>query len=85
MITGDRDAKPIALTDSFTAGQPAPQTGGGGGCGKLTASPDLLSEKQELTTSVIGGRHLTSDYRTFEILRLNHSNQCHRLGLSADL
>ena len=28
-ISGDRDAKPMALTNSPTAGQPAPQKGGG--------------------------------------------------------
>ena len=60
-ITGDRDAKPIARTGSPTAGQPAPQKGGGGGCGKLTASPDLSNGKQEQIPSIIGGRHLRSD------------------------
>ena len=58
-ITGDRDAKPIARTGSPTAGQPAPRKGGG--CGKLTASPDLSNGIQEKITSIIGGRHLTSD------------------------
>ena len=46
MIPVDRDAKPIAPTGSPTAGQPAPQKGGGE-CGKLTASPDLSNGIQE--------------------------------------
>ena len=54
-ITGDRDAKPIARTGSPTAGQPAPQKGGGGGCGKLTASPDLSNGIQEKSQASLAG------------------------------
>ena len=51
-ITEDRDAKPIELTDSPTAGQPARQKRGGG---KLTASLDLSNGKQEKSQAALAG------------------------------